>query len=56
MITLHTDIITRLCPNFDADLPQLCFYKPRELRDSDSKVHGANMGPTEPRWAPCWPH
>ena len=25
----------------------------------DSKVHGANMGhlgPTGPRWAPCWPH
>ena len=26
----------------------------------DSKVHGANMGPTwtlsDPRWAPCWPH
>ena len=18
--------------------------------------HGANMGPTAPRWAPCWPH
>ena len=22
----------------------------------DSKVTGANMGPTGPRWAPCWPH
>ena len=22
----------------------------------DSKVHGANMGLTGPRWAPCWPH
>ena len=26
----------------------------------DSRVHGANMGahlgPTGPRWAPCWPH
>ena len=22
----------------------------------DSKVHGAYMGPTGPRWAPCWPH
>ena len=22
----------------------------------DSKVHGANMVPTGPRWAPCWPH
>ena len=20
------------------------------------KVHGANMGPTGPRWAPCWLH
>ena len=18
--------------------------------------HGANLGTTEPRWAPCWPH
>ena len=22
----------------------------------DSKVHGAKLGPTGPRWAPCWPH
>ena len=22
----------------------------------ESKVHGANMGPRGPRWAPCWPH
>ena len=22
----------------------------------DSKVHGANLGPVGPRWAPCWPH
>ena len=22
----------------------------------DNKVHGANMGPVGPRWAPCWPH
>ena len=22
----------------------------------DSKVHGANMGPTGSRWVPCWPH
>ena len=22
----------------------------------DCKVHGANMGPVGPRWAPCWPH
>ena len=22
----------------------------------DSKVYGANMGPTGPSWAPCWPH
>ena len=22
----------------------------------DSKVHGANLGPTGPRWAPCLPH
>ena len=24
--------------------------------DSDSKVHGAHLGLTGPRWAPCWPH
>ena len=22
----------------------------------NSKVHGAHLGPTGPRWAPCWPH
>ena len=22
----------------------------------DSKVHEAHLGPTGPRWAPCWPH
>ena len=22
----------------------------------DSRVHGAHLGPTGPRWAPCWPH
>ena len=22
----------------------------------DRKVHGANLGPVGPRWAPCWPH
>ena len=25
-------------------------------RDPDSKVHGAHLGPTGPRRAPCWPH
>ena len=25
-------------------------------RDPDSKDHGAHLGPTGPRWAPCWPH
>ena len=23
--------------------------------EPDSKVHGAHLGPTGPRWAPCWP-
>ena len=23
--------------------------------DTDSKVHGAHLGPVGPRWAPCWP-
>ena len=22
----------------------------------DNKVHGAHLGPTGPRWAPCWPY
>ena len=26
------------------------------MKYPDSKVHGANMGPPGPRWAPCWPH
>ena len=34
-------------------------YMPTRCIVPDSKVHGANMGPTcpvGPRWAPCWPH
>ena len=27
-----------------------------DITQPDSKFHGANMGPTGPRWAPCWPH
>ena len=27
----------------------------RQRHYPDSKVHGANMGPTGPRWVPCWP-
>ena len=27
-----------------------------KLGSPDSKVHGANTGPTGPRWTPCWPH
>ena len=26
------------------------------LANPDSNVHGANMGLTGSRWAPCWPH
>ena len=22
----------------------------------DYKIHGAHLGPTGPRWTPCWPH
>ena len=29
---------------------------PWQQSSPHSKVHGANMGPTGPRWAPCWPH
>ena len=25
-------------------------------RDSKWGQHGAHLGPTGPRWAPCWPH
>ena len=28
----------------------------RWVLDPDSEVHGAHLGPTGPRWAPCWPH
>ena len=42
------------------DITQKCgFSRNIERRthvDPDSKVHGAHMGPTGPRWAPCWPH
>ena len=27
-----------------------------KLDTPDRKVHGAHLGPTGPRWAPCWPH
>ena len=36
--------------NGDANLA----YPPR-LQGSSAQ-HGAHLGPTEPRWAPCWPH
>ena len=26
------------------------------FNNHESKVHGANMGPTGPRWVTCWPH
>ena len=26
------------------------------IKNPDSKFHGAHLGPTGPRWAPCWPH
>ena len=37
---------------------ELLTYLPITLYKTvpDSKVHGANMGPTGPRWAPYWPH
>ena len=34
---------------------RMCSYQ----YNPDNKVHGANtahLGPTGPRWAPCWPH
>ena len=33
-----------------------CDHRPYTHGIPDSKVHGAHLGPTEPRWAPCWPH
>ena len=38
---------------------KMIFYKPYSNVVSlspDSKVHGAHLGPTGRRWAPCWPH
>ena len=32
----------------------LVWYKPWE--QGSWGQHGAHLGPTEPRWAPCWPH
>ena len=36
--------------------PYTCIGQENIYKHPDSKVHGANMGPTGPRWAPCWPH
>ena len=34
-----------------------CFYSLcYSLRLPESNEHGAHLGPTGPRWAPCWPH
>ena len=33
----------------------ICFLC-KLLAVPDSKVHGAHLGLTGPRWAPCWPH
>ena len=27
-----------------------------QANNQESKVYGARLGPTGPRWAPCWPH
>ena len=31
-----------------------CIHCPVNI--PESKVHGTHLGPTGPRWAPCWPH
>ena len=53
--------------NLDAGLANLCYEKWSLaetiflliLLITDSSFmgqHGAHLGPTGPRWAPCWPH
>ena len=32
------------------------WWKSHQSENPDSKVHGAHLGPTGPRWAPCWRH
>ena len=56
----HRAIIT--CPSGHHDLAIIFLtgkFPDRassSLHDPDNKVHGANMGPTGPRWVPCWSH
>ena len=37
-------------------LTNRCVVSRGVFLDPDSKVHGAHLGPTGPRWAPYWPH
>ena len=41
---------------FTTDAMNVDYLATKTGYHSDSKVHGANMGPTGPRWAPCRPH
>ena len=40
---------------FSSSIADICSCRVT-LPSPDSKVHGAHLGPTGPRRAPCWPH
>ena len=67
MAVLSLDALEVVIVNFQQNQRQkLCqkwwhfLFRNDSWQYPDSKSHGANMGhhlgPTGPRWAPCWPH
>ena len=52
----HSVVLIKCCCAFEC---KRYWGKPRPvIKDNypNNKAHGAHLGPTEPRWAPCWPH
>ena len=56
-----SSVLTPQCKTVQTWLLMYCSYSSLALNHEykihpDSKVHGAHLGPTGPRLAPCWPH
>ena len=59
-VHLFSDLVVCIFANFklSCNTAEICTVNFAALHTAnypDSKVHGANMGPTRPMWAPCWP-
>ena len=50
--------LPELPPNFNSDLAKLASVSPAKYPDSKGSWghHGVHLGPTGPRWGPCWPY